>query len=142
MPVGLNSEEILGKCINLLIQRGLAQTRTNEASLFNLLEKRASLFLRNPQFFRLLFGEGSLHCDRCWSQLGIGIETALPAPRSAIQIVSPVGSTPVGVMRPSLSTVTLALSPLTVIAEILPLPFSATRSLPLAARMPSGPFTG
>src|SRR5580658_8364584 len=74
--------------------------------------------------------------------LGIGIDTALPAPRSAIQIVSPAGSTAVGVLSPSLMTVTLALSPLTVITEILPLPFSARRSLPLAARMPSGPFTG
>ncbi len=50
--------------------------------------------------------------------LGIGIDTAFPAPRSAIQRVSPAGSTPVGVVRPSLSTVTLALSPLTVRAEI------------------------
>src|SRR5579871_2455252 len=73
---------------------------------------------------------------------GIGIETALPAPRSATQIVLPAGSTAVGVLRPSLMTVTLALSPFTVITEILPLPFSATSSLPLAARMPSGPLTG
>ena len=72
----------------------------------------------------------------------MGIDTALPAPRSAIQIVSPTGSTPVGVSSPSLITVTLALSPFTVRAEILPLPFSATMSLPFAARMPSGPFTG
>ena len=76
------------------------------------------------------------------SHFGIGIDTALPAPRSAIQIVSPAGSTPVGVSSPSLITVTLALSPLTVSAEILPLPFSARKSLPFAARMPSGPFTG
>ena len=78
----------------------------------------------------------------CCYHFGIGIDTALPAPRSAIQIVSPAGSTAVGVLSPSLITVTLALSPLTVITEILPLPFSATSSLPLAARMPSGPFTG
>ena len=64
--------------------------------------------------------------------LGIGIETALPVPRSAIQIVSPAGSTAVGVLSPSLMTVTLALSPVTVITEILPLPFSARRSVPLA----------
>ena len=56
--------------------------------------------------------------------------------------VSPAGSTPVGVFSPSLITVTLALSPLTVSTEILPLPFSATISLPLAARMPSGPLIG
>src|SRR5580658_3950235 len=73
---------------------------------------------------------------------GIGIDTALPAPRSAIQIVSPAGSTPVGILSPSLITVTLALSPLTVMTEILPLPFSATISLPRAARIPSGPFIG
>src|SRR5580704_17747645 len=73
---------------------------------------------------------------------GIGIDTALPAPRSAMQRVSPAGSTAVGVFSPSLITVTLALSPLTVITEILPLPFSATSSLPLAARMPSGLLTG
>src|SRR5436190_21525067 len=73
---------------------------------------------------------------------GIGIDTALPVPRSAIQIVSPAGSTAVGVLSPSLITVRLALSPLTVITEIFPLPFSATSSLPLAARMPSGPLTG
>lgn len=73
---------------------------------------------------------------------GIGIDTAFPAPRSAIQIVSPAGSTPVGVLSPSLSTVTLALSPCTVRAEILPFAFSATRSFPFAARMPSGPFIG
>src|SRR5262245_10888535 len=72
--------------------------------------------------------------------LGIGIDTAFPAPRSAIQIVSPAGSPPVGVLSPSLSTVTLALSPFMVRAEILPLAFSARRSLPFAARMPSGPF--
>jgi hypothetical protein len=46
--------------------------------------------------------------------LGIGIDGALPAPRSAIQIVSPAGSTPVGVSSPSLSTVRFALSPCTV----------------------------
>ena len=39
---------------------------------------------------------------------GIGIDTALPAPRSATQIVSPAGSTAVGVLSPSLITVTLA----------------------------------
>src|ERR1700679_4295205 len=72
------------------------------------------------------------------SYLGIGIEITLPVARSVIQRVSPAGSTPVGVLSPSLSTVTLALSPLMVMAEILPLPFSATMSLPLAARMPSG----
>ena len=72
----------------------------------------------------------------------MGIETALPAARSAIQMVSPAGSTAVGVLRPSLRMVTLALSPVMVRMEILPLPFSATRSLPLAARMPSGPLTG
>src|SRR5262245_56775431 len=55
---------------------------------------------------------------------GMGIDTALPAPRSPIQIVSPAGSTPVGVFNPSLSTVTLALSPVMVRAEILPLAFS------------------
>ena len=67
---------------------------------------------------------------RCWLEwghrirnyLGMGTDTALPAPRSAIQIVSPTGSTPVGVSSPSLITVTLALSPFTVRAEILPLP--------------------
>jgi hypothetical protein len=53
--------------------------------------------------------------------LGMGTDRALAAPRSAIQIVSPTGSTPVGVMSPSLITVTLALSPVTVRAEILPL---------------------
>jgi len=63
-------------------------------------------------------GNGNAH-------FGIGIDTALPAPRSAIQSVSPAGSTAVGVLRPSLWTVTVPLSPLTVIAEILPLPFSA-----------------
>lgn len=70
----------------------------------------------------------------------MGIDTALPAPRSAIQIVSPAGSTPVGVFSPSLSTVTLALSPFTVRTEIFPLAFSAGSNLPFAARMPSGPF--
>src|SRR5260370_35282593 len=48
---------------------------------------------------------------------GIGIDTALPTPRSATQIVSPAGSTPVGVSSPSLITVitvTPALSPFTV----------------------------
>jgi hypothetical protein len=43
--------------------------------------------------------------------LGMATDTALPAPRSAIQRVSPAGSTPVGVLSPSLITVTLALSP-------------------------------
>src|SRR5690349_16631422 len=42
---------------------------------------------------------------------GMGIDTALPAPRSAIQMVLPAGSTAVGVFNPSLITVTLALSP-------------------------------
>src|SRR5947199_527674 len=74
--------------------------------------------------------------------LGIAIETAWPAPRSAIQRVSPAGSTAVGVLSPSLMTVTLALSPSTVRKETLPLPFSARKSLPFAARMPSGPLTG
>src|SRR6478735_7663495 len=74
--------------------------------------------------------------------LGIGIDTALPVPRSAIQMMSPAGSTAVGVVSPSLIAVTLPLSPVTVITEIFPAPFSATRSLPLAARIPSGPFTG
>src|ERR1700727_2830920 len=64
--------------------------------------------------------------SRLENYLGIGIDTALPAPRSAIQIVSPAGSTPVGVLSPSLSTVTLALSPFMVRAEILPLAFSAS----------------
>lgn len=72
--------------------------------------------------------------DMATNQLGMGIDTALPAPCSAIQRVSPAGSTPVGVLSPSLITVMLALSPLTVITEILPLPFSATKSLPFAAR--------
>jgi len=36
---------------------------------------------------------------------GIGMETALPVPRSAIQSTSPAGSTAVGVFRPSFSTV-------------------------------------
>jgi hypothetical protein len=40
---------------------------------------------------------------------GIGIDTALPAPRSATQMISPAGSTAVGVLSPSLMTVTLAL---------------------------------
>src|SRR4029077_10185971 len=60
------------------------------------------------------------------SYFGMGTDTALPAPRSAIQIVSRTGSTPVGVSSPSLITVTVALSPFTVRAEILPLAFSAT----------------
>src|SRR5271156_6436882 len=83
-----------------------------------------------------------LSCSIGRSHFGIGIDTALPAPRSATQIVSPAGSTAVGVLNPSLMTVTLALSPFTVITEIFPLPFSATSNLPLAARMPSGPFIG
>jgi hypothetical protein len=38
-----------------------------------------------------------LHFDHSGTgHLGIGIDTALPAPRSAIQIVSPAGSTAVG----------------------------------------------
>ena len=78
----------------------------------------------------------------CVYHFGIGIETALPVARSAIQIVSPAGSTAVGVLSPSLMTVTLALSPSMVRTAIWPLPFSARSSLPLAARMPSGPFTG
>ena len=45
-------------------------------------------------------------------------------------------------VQPFLITLTLALSPLTVMADIFPLPFSATMSLPFAARMPSGPLTG
>src|SRR6202000_3185544 len=80
--------------------------------------------------------EGGFSWKYAASYLGKGIDKALPAPRSAIHRVSPAGSTPVGVLSPSLSTVTLALSPLTVIAEIFPLPFSATRSLPLAAPIP------
>ena len=66
--------------------------------------------------------------------LGMGIDTALPAPRSAIQIVSPAGSTAVGVLSPSLITVTLALSLLTVMPEILLFPFSALRVFPFSAR--------
>jgi hypothetical protein len=53
---------------------------------------------------------------------GIGIDTALPVPRSATQIVSPAGSTAVGVLSPSLITVTLALSTLTVIVGSEPQP--------------------
>ena len=52
------------------------------------------------------------------------------------------GSTAVGVLSPSLITVTVPRSPFTATTEILPLPFSARSSLPFAARMPSGPFTG
>ena len=52
------------------------------------------------------------------NHFGIGMDTALPVPRSATQIVSPAGSTAVGVLSPSLITVTLALSPLTARTEI------------------------
>src|SRR5215471_1868417 len=76
------------------------------------------------------------------SYFGIGMDSALPMARSVNQIVSPTGSTPVGVLSPCLITVTLALSPLTVMTEILPEPFSATMSLPSATRIPSGPFIG
>lgn len=64
--------------------------------------------------------------DRTSTYFGSGIDSAKPAPRSVNHNVSPAGSMPVGVFRPSLSTVTLALSPFTVIAAIMPLPFSAT----------------
>ena len=55
--------------------------------------------------------DGAPTLAKCQNYLGIGIDTALPAPRSAIQSVLPAGSTPVGVSSPPLSTVTLALSP-------------------------------
>src|SRR3954454_4924041 len=87
-------------------------------------------------------GTEAVDSDTSATYFGIGIETALTARRSAIQIVSPAGSTAVGVLRPSLIPVTLAFSPSTVMTEILPLAFSATISLPFAARIPSGPFTG
>jgi hypothetical protein len=48
----------------------------------------------------------------------MGIDTAWPA-----------GSTAVSVLSPSLITVTLALSPFTVMAEILPLPFFGNEEL-------------
>jgi hypothetical protein len=38
----------------------------------------------------------------------MGSDHTLPAPRSEIQMVSPAGSTPVGVLSQSLITVTLA----------------------------------
>ncbi len=94
---------------------------------------------RGQSEYRLLTAHKSTAPANYW---GIGTDTALPAPRSAIQRVSPAGSTPVGVLSPSFITVTVALSPLMVRAVILPLPFSATKILPFAARMPSGPFTG
>jgi hypothetical protein len=53
------------------------------------------------------------------------IDNTLPAPRPAIQMMSPAGSTAVGVGSPSLITVTLAASASTVVTEILP-PFYAT----------------
>src|SRR5277367_3864147 len=74
--------------------------------------------------------------------LGSGIECARSPARSPYQSVSPAGSIAVGVARPSCNTVILAVSPLTVTISILPAAFSARNSLPLAARMPSGPLTG
>src|ERR1700689_4892992 len=74
--------------------------------------------------------------------LGSGIERARSPARSPYQSVSAVGSIAVGVARPSCSTVMLALSPLTVTISTFPAPFSVRNSLPLAARMPSGPLTG
>jgi len=52
------------------------------------------------------------------------------------------GSIPVGVSRPSFSTVTWAVSPVMVSASTWPEPLAATNSLWFAARMPSGPLTG
>jgi hypothetical protein len=73
---------------------------------------------------------------------GIGIDTALPAPRSAIQITSPAGSTAVGVLSPSLSTVTLALSPLTVITGDLAAAILSNEQLAIDCAHAIRPFYG
>ena len=97
---------------------------------------------KKQQCFRQFHRHFSLHIALCWRlyHFGIGIETALPAPRSAIQMVSPAGSTAVGVLSPSLMTVTLALSPWTVITEILPLPFSARSQFAIGRAHAVRPF--
>jgi len=73
---------------------------------------------------------------------GIGMDTTLPARVRRYQIVSPSGSTAVGVLiSPSLITVTPALSPLTY-TEILPLPVLGQQPVFLRPRMPFRPFHG
>src|SRR5580658_7296830 len=81
--------------------------------------------------------------DRIASRyLGSGMDCARSASNSPYQSSPPAGSIEVGTASPSFSTVTAAVSPLTVTMPNLPASFSVRNSLPLAARIPSGPLIG